>query len=75
MSDHESIVSPPTVREEAERWMPGAEAAHRDDLARDVAHRWVKTEFENLQMPLSLAEALDRLAVSYGFPSRWEEDE
>lgn len=74
MSERESIVSPPTVREEAERWMPGAEAANRDDLARDVAYRWVKTEFVDLGMPLSLAEALDRLAVSYGFPSRWEDE-
>jgi hypothetical protein len=48
-----------------------------DDLARDVAQRWTATDFANLELPLSLAEALDRLALAYGFEGRnilgWEE--
>lgn len=58
----------------SERIEPGAEAAHRDDLARDVAQRWSETEFVDLQMPLSLAEALNRLAVAYGLKPRWGDE-
>ena len=41
-----------------------------DDLARRVAELWTATEFENLQMPLGLAEALDRQAIAYGLEGR-----
>lgn len=39
----------------------------RAEAANDVARRWTACAFTDLELPTSLAEALDRLAVAYGF--------
>jgi hypothetical protein len=54
----------------SERIEPGAEAAHRDDLARDVARLWkahFPGDYYQDQIPHDLTDALDRLAVAYDF--------
>lgn len=59
----------------SERIEPGAEQAHRDDLARDVARLWMAARRRGIQgvsisgsgVPASLADALDRLAAAYDF--------
>lgn len=59
--------------EATERIEPGAEAAHRDDLARDVARLWLAFRTANGVDRLSssgfagnaLANALGRLEVAY----------
>lgn len=56
----------------AERLEPGAEAAHRDDLARDVARMWAGLRgpaWEIPELTERLVAALDRLAAAYGQPS------
>ncbi len=58
----------------AERIDPGAEQAHRDDLARDVGQLWTAAVDDNAKLPVlddvrevhpALAAALDRLAAAY----------
>lgn len=49
-----------------ERDDPAAERAHRDDLARDAARRWVyERDQPDSFVPDRLASALDRLAAAY----------
>lgn len=53
----------------AERIEPGAEAAHRDDLAREIAQWWVDSDAKrNILVALNskVGEMLDRLAQAYG---------
>lgn len=60
--------TPPT-REHA-----AADMAHRDDLARDVAHEWAEKSSRDIGPPpvgVKLHAALDRLAAAYG---TWQGD-
>jgi hypothetical protein len=70
----DAIVRPVEGAEVAgERIEPGAEAAHRDDLAREAARLWFGMSrgtipAEPLPMvPTELGQLLDRLADAYGY--------
>lgn len=52
----------------SERIEPGAEQAHRDDLAREVSHYWrlhLAAGHSEFRTTAALREALDRLARAY----------